>query len=458
VVLISRILSAAVLLLAPQIAAAAELTPEERAFVDHHAPFTVCVDPDWPPYETINTRGEHEGIAADLLNLAAKNAGVALQLAPTHDWDASIAASKEGRCDVLSFLNQSPKRDQWLTFTAPVFIDRNVIVTREEHDYIDDLAGLSGATVALPKGTSIEERLRHDFPALTIIATETEAEAFAMVSRKKADMTIRSLIVAVYTIKKDGWFNLKVSGQIPDYENKLRIGVRKDLPLLRQVLDKGVAEITPADRTQIANRHVSINVQYGIDYTLIAKIAGIFLLILLSNVIWLIKLRKMNRRLLSLSQTDPLTLLANRASLNLRMDREFMRFQRKGTPFSVVLLDLDHFKQVNDQFGHLLGDKVLSGFAGIAAAVVRAQDVVGRWGGEEFLILCTDTGLEQAVVMAERLCRAVREHTFEMGHRQTVSAGVATLAPGELLDALLNRADRALYDAKEAGRDQVRAR
>lgn len=445
------------LLLAPFLAAAEELTPEERAFVDAHGPFTVCVDPDWPPYEVINSRGEHEGIAADLLRLAANIAGVQLKLLPTRDWDETIEASKQGRCDVLSFLNQSPKRDQWLIFTDPVFVDRNVIVTREDHDYIDDLAGMPGAVVALPKGTSIEERLRHDFPALTIVTTETEAEAFAMVSKKKADMTIRSLIVAVYTIKKDGWFNLKVSGQIPGYENKLRIGVRKDLPLLRQALEKGVAEITPMDRTRISNRHVSINVQYGIDYGLIGKIVVVFLAILVTNLIWLMKLRQVNRRLLSLSQTDPLTQIANRASLNQRMTQEITRFQRHGAPFSVVLLDLDHFKQVNDRHGHIMGDKVLVGFARIAAATIRAPDVVGRWGGEEFMILCPDTDLEQAAVMAGRVCQAVRQNVFETGQPHTVSAGVATLKACETLDALLNRADQALYLAKEGGRDQVRA-
>lgn len=449
------IILGAILALAPGAASAAELTPDERAYVMANGPFTYCVDPDWTPYEIINSRGEHEGIAADLLRLAATRAGVPLRLVPTRDWDETIAASKEGRCQILSFLNRSQARDQWLIFTDPIFVDRNVIVTREDRDYIDDLAALSSGTVALPTGTSIEEWVRRDFPALTIVTTSTEAEAFAMVSSKRADMTIRSMMVAVFTIKKDGWFNLKVSGQIPGYENNLRIGIRNEHPLLRQILNKGVNEITPAERSEIANRHVSINVQYGIDYGLIAKIVGVFLAILLTNLFWLSKLRAVNRKLLALSLTDPLTLLANRASLNQRMEREYQRFQRYGTPFSVVLVDLDHFKRVNDELGHLMGDKMLVDFADIARTTVRAQDVVGRWGGEEFLILCTDTGPDQARIMAERLCGAVRGHAFESGRIQTISAGVATLSPCDSMDDVINRADQALYAAKEGGRDQV---
>ena len=174
---------------------------------------TVCVDPDWPPYEVIDGQGRHQGIAADLLRLAAARVGLALDLVPTRDWEDSIAASKDGRCQMLSFLNQTPKRDEWLVFTDPIFVDANVIVTREEHRFVADLAAVSGETMVLPRGTSIEERVRRDFPDLAIVTTDSEADAFAMVANRKADMTLRALTVAVDTIKKEGWFNLKVAGQ-----------------------------------------------------------------------------------------------------------------------------------------------------------------------------------------------------------------------------------------------------
>jgi diguanylate cyclase (GGDEF)-like protein len=416
---------------------------------------TFCVDPDWPPYEVIDAQGTHQGIAADLLRGVAERAGIRLTLHPTRDWDESIAASQAGECDVLSFLNQSPKRDQWLVFTDPVFIDRNVIVTREDHAFVDDLAGLSGETLVLPKGTSIEERVRRDFPNLTVVTTDSEAEAFAMVAQKKADMTMRSLIVAVYTIKKDGWFNLKISGQVPGYENNLRIGVRKDLVALRDRLNKGVAQISPAQRAEIANRHVSITVQAGIDYRLLIQVVALFSVVLLTSLFWISKLKKVNRQLFLLSRTDTLTQLANRASLNERIEREHDRFIRYQRPFSVILLDVDHFKAVNDQFGHLVGDQVLVKVAELLSRTARAPDVVGRWGGEEFMVLCLETSADQAMALAERLCAAMRAQPFPTGQRHTVSAGVATLAAGDSVDDLVNRADKALYQAKNSGRDRV---
>jgi diguanylate cyclase (GGDEF)-like protein len=268
-------------------------------------------------------------------------------------------------------------------------------------------------------------------------------------------MAMRSLSVAVHTIKKGGWFNLKIAGQVPGYENRLRIGVRKSLPILRDILNRGVATITLAEREEIANRHVSITVQSAMDYELIIRIVTAFSLVLFTSLVWAAKLRRVNKQLYALSRTDTLTGLANRASLNGRLADEWNRFQRHGRPLSLILLDLDHFKAVNDELGHLTGDAVLRGFAQLALATIRAEDMAGRWGGEEFLVICPETEGPQATALAERLCQAMRSHDFATGRPHTVSAGIATLYSGETLDTLISRADTALYAAKDAGRDRA---
>ncbi|HEY0835242.1 MAG TPA: diguanylate cyclase [Azospirillum sp.] len=439
-----------VLLLAPFLLFAAAASAADDA-----QPVRFCVDPDWPPYEIIARNGTHEGIAADLLTLASDRAGLTLKLHPTKDWDDSIAASRQGACDLLSFLNQTPKREEWLVFTEPLFIDPNVIITHEEHPFIADLAAESEKTIALPSGTSIEERVRRDFPNLRVVTTGSEADAFAMVSNRKADLTIRSLTVAVYTLKKEGWFNLKVSGQVAGYENNLRVGVRKERAELRDILNRGIATITPQERNQIANRHVSINVQTAIDYGLVRNLVIGFSVILLSNLVWAMKLRKVNAQLRLTSQTDRLTGLYNRAALDERLEKEIDRSVRYGRAFAIIIVDLDHFKRVNDKLGHLAGDRILVAFAGVLKTGTRKFDTVGRWGGEEFLILCPETNAEQALVVAERICDAVRSHAFETGWRHTVSAGGAELRADDSPDSLLQRADAALYQAKNAGRDRA---
>lgn len=258
-------------------------------------PVRFCVDPDWFPFEVIDAQGQHQGIAADLLALVAQRSGVRMELLPTKDWPASLTASKAGRCQIMSLLNETPVRSEWLLFTPPLLIDENVLVTHEDHPFIADLAGLENHTMVLPAGTSIEERVRKDFPNIKIIITDTEAQALAMVSERKADLTMRSLIIAAYTIKQQGWFNLKIAGQVPGYANQLRIGVLKAEAPLRDQLSKGVASITPVERQHIIDKHISINATTAIDYGPIKLLTGVFALVVLTSLFWLAKVNRAKR-------------------------------------------------------------------------------------------------------------------------------------------------------------------
>ena len=275
-------------------ARAVDLTAQERAYIEHNPRIRMCVDPDWVPFERISSQGEHEGIAADLVQLVAQRVGLKVDLYPVKNWSDSLAASKDKRCQILSFLNQTPERDQWLVFTKPIFFDQNVIITREEHAYIGDPKGLTDESVALPRGTMVEERTRKEFPNLRVISTDTEEEAIALVSQRKADMTIRSLIVAAYTIKKEGLFNLKISGQIPGFANALRIGVLQNETVLRDILDKGVQTLTEQEREAIANRHVSVNIQHGFDYRQLLMVLLGAVLVVLAIIFWFRKLREVD--------------------------------------------------------------------------------------------------------------------------------------------------------------------
>ena len=162
-----------------------------------------------------------------------------------------------------------------------------------------------------------------------------------------------------------------------------------------------------------------------------------------------------NRELARLSSTDSLTGLANRLTLDRVLADEAARGERHGRVFSVLLGDIDHFKRINDVHGHAVGDAVLRDVAGVLAASVRETDVVGRFGGEEFLVVCPETDLSGAANLAENLGRKVGKRTYASGERLTVSFGVAAWTPGEPPSRLVGRADAALYRAKALGRDRV---
>ncbi len=221
------------------------------------------------------------------------------------------------------------------------------------------------------------------------------------------------------------------------------------------LLNKAIATITPGELNQIANRHAPIRVESGTDYRLVVQIVVVFSVMLLTSLFWIGRLRRLNEQLQVKSQTDPLTGLANRAALDRRFARALAQARRYDRPLSIVMLDIDHFKSINDEFGHQMGDRVLKEFADMLVSGLRGSDAVGRWGGEEFLLLCPETSSQQAAAFAERLCEQSRALSFSTGQTQTLSAGVAELNATDTVDSLLRRADAALYRAKHEGRDRV---
>ncbi|MDP5292866.1 diguanylate cyclase [Oceanimonas sp. CHS3-5] len=166
-------------------------------------------------------------------------------------------------------------------------------------------------------------------------------------------------------------------------------------------------------------------------------------------------LERKNRELERVSTTDALTGLANRGHMEQLLAREIHRYQRYGTGFAVVMLDVDHFKQVNDSCGHAVGDQVLRRLAALMREHTRRSDCPGRWGGEEFLILCPNTDVEGAYRLAEALRRRIEQEAFPVIGRRTCSFGVTAIGPGDQAREMLTRADEALYRAKSGGRNRV---
>jgi len=171
----------------------------------------------------------------------------------------------------------------------------------------------------------------------------------------------------------------------------------------------------------------------------------------------------LNRHRLYIERTmkDELTALPNRAYLFRALDNELARARRYRRSLSIVMLDLDRFKSVNDTYGHLFGDKVLIWIAETLREEIRRQDILGRYGGEEFLIILPETAGEDAAVLMERSRRKIAEIPYKEDSGSitvsvTMSAGIAELSANDhSIEDLIGRADRALYKAKENGRDQV---
>jgi len=167
------------------------------------------------------------------------------------------------------------------------------------------------------------------------------------------------------------------------------------------------------------------------------------------------ELDEKNRELEMLSYTDQLTNIFNRRYIENFLIRKFEEFERYHTPLSVILLDVDYFKLINDNYGHDVGDMVLTNIACILSKNARKTDVVGRWGGEEFLIVCPQTDIDTCKIFAERLRSMIERKNHDLHKSITASFGIAQLSSDDTISTIIKKVDMALYEAKNIGRNCI---
>jgi two-component system, cell cycle response regulator len=209
------------------------------------------------------------------------------------------------------------------------------------------------------------------------------------------------------------------------------------------------------------------SLQSAVQQGVYIGVVGIYMLLLLRQLLSSWETRRYakqlyvaNERLSSLATTDPLTNLANHRALAAALSQELVRAQRYAHTCALLFLDLDHFKALNDGYGHAAGDTVLHTFAALIQSSLRASDTVGRWGGEEFIVILPETGAGDALIVAERIRSTVSQYAFEVGGglHLTCSIGVACYPDhAQNQQTLVHAADQAMYGAKRLGRNQVRA-
>lgn len=181
-----------------------------------------------------------------------------------------------------------------------------------------------------------------------------------------------------------------------------------------------------------------------------------FMTLMLAVAFLMMAMRRLQGILEERSTHDPLTGVLNRRGFDIFYNKQRVQLGRDGRPLSLMSIDLDHFKAINDRYGHVVGDRVLVQIANIISQALRESDYVARFGGEEFVVLLPDAEVPRAMMVAERIREALRTGWDDQLPPCTVSIGIGThLSREETLDALMDRTDAALYRAKENGRDRV---
>ncbi len=166
-------------------------------------------------------------------------------------------------------------------------------------------------------------------------------------------------------------------------------------------------------------------------------------------------LQNINIELELLSTTDQLTGLFNRRKMDIELETERVRASRYKHTFSIIMFDIDWFKNINDSYGHQIGDKVLVEVATLTQTTLRTTDIVSRWGGDEFLILCPETNLKGVKTMTNNLYDAVANHHFTTDTAITISIGACEFSGNTNVEGMLRQVDKKLYEAKRKGRNQI---
>ncbi|SDE09704.1 diguanylate cyclase [Desulfuromonas thiophila] len=445
-----------------------QLTLAQRRYLEELGEIRVAIAPDWMPLEGRDARGQHTGFSADYLALLQQLLQVPLRLLDTPSWADSVQALRDGRADLLPLAADTPSRRDALIFTRP-YLDLPVVVaTRDDALFIENAHQLVGRRLGAVRGYAVTELFRQRYPAIELVELASLAEGIDKVHRGELFGLVDTVAALGQAIARQGYKDVRISGQL-DLQLHLGIGVRKDAPALRDILDRAVAELGPREGPRLYNKWVAVSYRSGVRPVVVLCTALVGVLVTGVFVYRNRRLRQLNlqlvqahllleeksRELERLSVTDRLTGLYNRLKIEETFDYEWRREKRYQQPLSLILLDLDHFKRVNDTYGHQQGDRVLCAVAAVLRGRARESDLVGRWGGEEYMIICPGTSLDEARFLALSLCRAIAGLDLAPLPPQTASFGVATVHPGDEQGEVFRRADRALYRAKEHGRNCV---
>ncbi|MGC9387049.1 MAG: transporter substrate-binding domain-containing diguanylate cyclase [Hydrogenovibrio sp.] len=440
------------------------LTPSEKAWIQQHPVLRLGVDRSYAPIEFVDQYGQYSGMTPEFLAYVSQKTGLTFKPQRHLSWSQALTHFHNRHLDMLPAVIETVSRKKHMLFTQPYLEFPMVIATLEGEPYIANFSQLHGKTLAVVKDYAAHEQLRTLFPEATLEVVDTIEDGLKAVSEGAVFGFVDNVAVIGYHLKRTGLVNVQISGEMP-FKAQIAIAVRPDWPELVSIMNKVIQQLPLQKRAELTNHWLQIRYKTEYSWQRLALIvtpvvAMLMVLVFLNRQLRQAKtrLRVTNEQLSALSQTDHLTGLYNRQYLDQVLDAEVARVAQGNRPFSLVMMDLDDFKIVNDTYGHLTGDAVLVTSAKALKQCVRSTDVLGRWGGEEFVLICPQTHLAQAESLAEKMRLAVAETTFSPDIQLTLSLGVAEYQPDEPISRCIDRADRNLYRAKHQGKNQVSAK
>ncbi|EGM77652.1 diguanylate cyclase (GGDEF) domain-containing protein [Rheinheimera sp. A13L] len=427
---------------------------------------TYCIDPDWLPFEALSAQGKHTGMSAEYIRLLQQMLPVPLELHPTPNWPASLQAAKDRHCDLLTLAMPTPSRLEYLNFSKAYLDVPNVVVTTKDKAFIRAVADIpDSAPIGIRAGFGTLELYQQRYPQLQLVPFHSYEQGLLQVQAGNLYGMLGNMGSISFSLQQNAITNLKIAGRLAE-DTLLSLACRNDDPVLLEIFDTLLAQISPEQKQQINNHWLAIRYDQGFDYELFWQMLLAFVLLISIVSISYLKLKKLNQalieaniRLEQLSQHDPLTGLYNRQYFEPRVQQALALCQRQQLPLTLAMMDLDHFKQINDNLGHNFGDQCLKDFATLCQSQFqRKDDLLVRYGGEEFILVSVGCDAETMQELLQDFLQRLEAHQVQLNKQQghcTVSIGwYCDIPPSDMdSEALVELADQALYLAKDAGRN-----
>ena len=430
-----------------------QLDPAQRQFLLDKGQLVACVQGDNLPLEAMQSQ-EYVGIVAELIQKTfSRDVPVPLLVHPIvsgESWQETLA---RGRCDFVSMAIANG-RDKKFAYSREYLQQPLLLATSVDTVFVSDLRRLSQRTIGAVDDESILERLRAAYPELKFVPQDDPRDALAAVANGELFGYVDESSVIANQIQKTYSDSLKIGATL-EQGIGFSMAVNRDQNELLEILDNVASRIS-GDELMIQrayNNWVSVRNETAFDYTLFWQIftgvavVGAFLFI--NNL----RLRRLSQQLLTMSITDALTGAGNRAQADQLLRSAHRDLNKGSSGFGVILCDIDHFKTINDTYGHQTGDLVLKEVTVALSSAMRRDVKICRWGGEEFLILVSDTDEHGLKALTNRLRASIADTTFGNGLEITASFGFGMLNPAMSIDRNITKIDNALYQAKKSGRD-----
>ncbi|MCS6161274.1 transporter substrate-binding domain-containing protein [Shewanella baltica] len=443
------------------------LSPAEQAYVESVGELKVGYLKQWPPMEFMDEQGEFAGINSDIVKLLKEQLKLKLMPVAFDDWHSLIDALQKGEVSLAGSVAQTAERQQRLAFSEAYWPSPWALVSQLEQVSVFNIAQLAGQRVAVVEGYHLVAQLMSLEPSLKLVIVPNTQAGLAAVTNGNADVFIDKVVTLASELKTSHYPTLKMSLLSDLADQHSHIGVYPQFAPLVPLINKALALIDTQHQQQIYARWVSFSVATESAKYLQWLRYIVFGVIILCSVMVAVLLvnRRLNReitqrlvaekRLLHVANHDALTQLPNRALLDDRLAQALLSHQREQAHFALLFIDLDGFKQINDQHGHPIGDELLVQVARKLTKVIRGSDTVARFGGDEFVILLNRVqDLDAATQVADNILQALSSPLLIQGVSVSIAVSMGVVIyprDGDTAIGLLKKADQLMYQAKSCG-------